>query len=248
MSSENEPELVSATGPDGAGKDTAWKNALPLLPHDLRILKIGKPSSVIINGDERYVDVGMSHRLDWLHSWADTQRSKTLTSIANTMYVMFQWRIQEPVWTRRIHPDLVFSLRDGYVDPAAYAPYYTPQTLGKLPIPDRIDTLYRLHHSPFRHHTIFLDVDPAVAVRRIEERMEREKEAQGLVRPKWVHQHENLEDLTGIRAEYGRVLAHMKAVRNTRISTIDTTNQPRETIGLRLAQEILTNLPYVRTG
>lgn len=231
---------ISATGPDGAGKDTAWRNAKTSLPPNLKILKIGKPSSCIFQGKETYIDTGASRFLDSLHTWADARRSKMLTSMANTLYVMFQWRYQEPFWTNKIKPDVVFSLRDGYADPAAYAPYYMPNSLGRLKIPRRIDFLRALHGSPFRDLTIFLDIDPNVAVARIDERIKREAlENKAVLRPKWQHQHENIEDLTGIRDEFLRVLDHLCCVRKTQLGYINTTNTPKEEVGSCLATKVI---------
>lgn len=229
------PLFISATGPDGAGKDTAWKNAMPHLSSDLTIVKIGKPSSVIQNGKEIYVHTATSRILDSLHSWADSKRSKKLTLLSNALIVLFQWRVQEPWLIYQAKPDLVFSLRDGYADPAAYARYYSPDTLGKQTIPKRIETLQKIHGSPIRDLTVFLDVSPEVAVWRISERMQREATQQGLLRPKWIHQHENVEDLTAIREEYLAVLGYLQKNKGTQVERIDTNNMRKPDVGSRLA-------------
>lgn len=139
-------------------------------------------------------------------------------------------------------PDLVFSLRDGYFDPAAYAPYYMPHTLGRLSIPERINFLRRLHGSPFRDRTVFLDIEPELAVIRIAERIEREKGMEGqLMRPKWAHQHENCRDLSLIRNEFLGVLTYLEA-RGTAFSLIDVNRRTRESVGEQLAKNILENI------
>lgn len=233
---------VSATGPDGAGKDTAYRIAKKGFPSDITIVKIGKPSSIISCGTETYIHTRVSKRLDALHEWADSTRSRLLTSAVNTMYVLWQWRVQEPYLVAKVHPNMVLSLRDGYIDPCAYAPYYTPRTLGKMPIPQRISFLKNLHGSPYRDHSIFLDVDPAIAIQRIKERVKRESAMQPgtLVRPKWQHQHENLEDLTGIRCEFLATLGYLRDSGKTRISCIDTSHISKEDAGSRLAHLIFS--------
>lgn len=237
---EGSPLRVSVTGPDGAGKDTAWRMVKPHLPPELRVVKIGKPSSVILDGRERPVHVPVSRTLDWVHEWADHKRSRRLTALSNTAYVLFQWRAQEAWLTSQVQPDLVFSLRDGYADPAAYAPYYTTGTLGRLEIPDRIDMLHTLHGSPLRDHTIFLDIEPAVAIQRIAERLERERNmTKKPMREKWVHLHENESDLAEIREEFFDVLSHLRE-RGTQTDKIDTTPLSREAVGERLTHKILT--------
>lgn len=241
------PIYISATGPDGAGKDTAWRNAKPLLPTEITLVKIGKPSSIIKDGIETYVHAGMSRALDAFHGWADVQRSRKLTLLSNTLYVMFQWKVQEPLLISQVKPDVVFSLRDGYVDPAAYAPYYSAESLGRLDIPQRIDTLRRLHGSPYRDHTIFMDVNPKEAVKRINERLHREANLKGLIRPKWVHQHENQADLQMIRDEYFKVLAHMEKFRGTQVSYLDTNSASRSQIGTAVANVILKAFDHLNS-
>lgn len=234
------PLFISATGPDGAGKDTAWRHAKPHLPEDITIVKIGKPSSIIRGGNEEYVHQPVSKVLDQFHSWADAKRSRHLTLISNFLYVMFQWRVQEPLLIHQINPDLVFSLRDGYVDPAAYAPFYSGSSLGRLAIPDRISALRAMHGSPFRDLTIYMDVDPQTAVARIEERMRREAvDSNGVIRPKWVHQHENERDLAAIRTEYFAVLDHVKGKRGTDVIQLSTTEATKSEIGAQLAKGII---------
>ncbi len=214
---------ISATGTDGVGKDTVWRISKQAIPSDLRIVKIGKPSSIILGGREEFVDQQVSAALDRLHTKADESRNRHLTSAVNALIIMFQWRYQEPRLIRRYNPDVVFSLRDGYADPAAYAPYYTPESLGALPIPQRLAYLRRLHGSPYRDHTIFLDVDPEVAVARIDERIAQEAiSGERLVRPKWRHQHENNNGLREIRAEFFRVLEVLQE-EGTAVTYIDTT-------------------------
>lgn len=238
------PIRVSATGPDGAGKDTAWRYAKSQLPEDLLILKIGKPTSYFVGGVETFVQSAQSRQLDLFHEWADARRSKVLTSLANTLYVVFQWRFQEPSWTQKLAPDMVFSLRDGYVDPSAYARYYTPTTLGKLSVPDRIKALRAIHGSPYRDHTVFLDISPEVAVRRIQMRIEAESAmpVDGKpVRPKWQHQHENVKDLTFIRGEYREVLGHLNHWCGTRVTEVAVDGKPKEQVGRELARSIMTN-------
>lgn len=235
------PVRISATGPDGAGKDTAWRFAKPHLPEQLRILKIGKPTSLVVNGNECFVDITTSHFLDSIHGWADRKRSRLLISLTNCAYVLFQWRIQEPLWISKFHPDIIFSLRDDYTDPAAYAPFYMPETLGKLPIPQRIDRLYQILHSPLRHHTVFLDIDPNLAVRRIDERFENERTTQVLIQPKRVHMHENVAVLTAIRCEFFSVLDYLKTYRKVEVGYVDA-SLPKKQVGEKLATYILQNI------
>ena len=235
------PVFISVTVPDGAGKDSCWKAAKALLPPAPTILKIGKPSSIIINGRETFVDQRISRVLDAFHAWADAQRNIQLTCFANTLYVMFQWGVQERYWRSKVHPDMVFSLRDGYVDPVAYAPYYANSTLGKMDIPERISILHKLHGSPFRDTTVFLDVDPSIAVRRIEERLQAEAQIQGrLMRPKWIHQHENVRALTLIHQEFFRVLEYLEENKNTNVCVIDTNELSKQEVGKRLAGGIMS--------
>ncbi|MBI3397148.1 hypothetical protein HY045_01585 [Candidatus Woesebacteria bacterium] len=235
-----EAVFVSATGPDGAGKDTAWRVVRDLLPKDLKIVKIGKPSSVVTDGQEQFVQIGISRSLDKLHERADRTRNHRFITMANFLYVMFQWRLQEPYWTKRIKPDLVFSLRDGYVDPSAYAPFYASDSLGKIGIPGRIAFLRSLHGSPFRNYTLFLDIMPQIAVERIKLRIEGEKKLKAdIKRPKWQHEHENLEGLTRIRGEYYLVLKYIEEYCMTKVQKFDVSKTSKLDAGLFFRDFIL---------
>ncbi len=55
---------------------------------------------------------------------------------------------------------------------------------------------------------IYLNITPDAAVQRIENRIKKENQEIGLVRPKWKHMHENPKDLELLKKEYEKILKH----------------------------------------
>lgn len=231
---------ISVTGPDGVGKDTGWLNAKKLLPSDLVILKVGRPSSLVVGGHEEFVHTKATSFLNHLHQLADKQRNLYLTGVVNVLNVTFQWRFQEPYLIRRFSPDLVFSLRDAYLDPAAYSVYYLPGTLGRMPIPQRIDFLHALLASPYRDHSVFLDIDPKTSVERIDKRIADGAIGHGRDLPDWKHQHETVESLRMIRDEFLKTAEYLAAHKGTRVTIVDTNKSTRGEVAQIIAGNIMS--------
>lgn len=217
------PLRISITGMDGSGKSSAYRAFVASVPEDLTVVRISRFSSVIRNGEEQIVDRQISQGLDNFHSWADSTKNRKVVSVANALCVLYAWRIQEKRLTQKYKPDLVLALRDPYIDPMAYARFYSPHTLGAMPLECREKTLKRLHGAPVSDSIIFLDVDPVVAVARIDQRIREEAQATTqLERAKWVHLHENVTDLAAIRLEYSATLSYFQSRYGIEVKEIDT--------------------------
>lgn len=217
------PIRVGITGMDGSGKSSAYRTFIGNVPPELTIVRISRFSSVIRKGREEIVGRNISQVLDNFHAWADSTKNRPIISLANILCVLYAWKIQEKRLTRQFSPDMVLALRDPYIDPIAYARFYSPGMLGAFSIEERDKILQKLHGAPINHRIIFLDVDPRVAVERIKQRMLEEAQTKNqLERAKWVHLHENESDLSKIRTEYDAALSYFQAKHGVDIVRIDT--------------------------
>lgn len=234
------PIRTSITGMDGSGKSSAYRAFVAAIPKDLTVVRISRFSSVIRYGNEQVVDRAFSQALDNFHSLADRTKSKPVITLANTLCVLFSWRVQEKRLTERFNPDLVLALRDPYIDPISYAKFYSPKILGAMSIEERERTLRKLHAAPSSNNIIYLDVDPYVAVSRISQRMTEEAKAKEKAeRAKWVHLHENVSDLARIRAEYKNALAYFKSKYGVEVVEIDTVQLSKAEVAAVLRSTLL---------
>ena len=245
MTENLNPVRVSITGMDGSGKSSAYRAFVESVPADLTVVRISRFCSVIENGEERIVGRRVSEALDNVHEWADSTKSRGLITAANTAWVLNSWRRQERKLTERYKPDLVLGLRDPYIDPIAYASYYNEGVLGARSIEERTRLLHRIHGAPISEGTIFLDVDPDIAVERINKRLAEEAASpRTMERAKWVHLHENAADLTGIRAEYNTTLDHFAANHGVDVTVINTVDSSKEDVAQLVRTKLLEPFGY----
>lgn len=234
------PLRISITGMDGSGKSSAYRAFVASVPENLTVVRISRFSSVIHNGEEQIVDRQISQGLDNFHSWADSTKNRRVVSVANALSVLYAWRVQEKQLVKKYGPDLVLALRDPYIDPIVYAKFYSPDTLGAMTLEGREKVLKGLHGAPVSNSVVFLDVDPQVAVGRIDQRLKEEAQAKTqLERSKWVHLHENITDLTAIRLEYANALSYFQSRHGTEIIEIDTVRHSKSEVAKILRAALL---------
>lgn len=245
MSQETLATSLSVCGTDGSGKDTALTNAYHKFMRDnptTTILEVGKPTRYWDGTQWIIVEPGITRTIDEWHQRADKSKNPKLITVASLMSVLFMWRHQAPYWSRKFKPDMVISIRDPHIDPAAYAPFYTPDTMGKLSIPDRIKLVKGLTGVPYREEIVFLNLEPEIAVRRIKQRVFEEKATGGDgSRPeKWEHLHENVAGISLIRDEFFKVLGYVEGSLGIRVTRIDA-SQSKEVV----AGELVARLNYM---
>jgi len=238
---EAKPFGFRICGTDGSGKNTALENAylqFLLENQNTTILEVGKPTRYWDGNRWTIVELGITRALDELHQRADKSKNPRKVMLASMMSVLFMWRHQARYWSEKYKPDMVVSIRDPHIDPAAYAPFYAPDTLGRLSIPDRIKVVKGLTGAPYPEEVVFLDLDPEIAVSRIEQRMAEEiRDGSDGNRPvKWLHLHENVDGLRNIRNEFYRVLNYMEGSQGTRVTRIDASQSKEAVAGELVAR------------
>ncbi len=234
-----EPYRLSVTGIDGAGKDTVTTEALTRLSEDagLRVAKLTRPYAEIRNGRQREIFKFSKKMIDAAHRYADGTERRTVVGGVNAGNVMLESRLLEPIVSRwQPAPDIIASTRDLRVDPAVYSGYYFPNTKAAKNEATLVERLTKLTGLS-RDMIIWLQVEPEVAVERIETRMEREayqREHQNNHRPKrekWLHMHENPDDLAELAAKYSSAIDRVKELQpQTEIIGIETTFMDQEAV------------------
>jgi len=169
--------------------------------------------------------------IDKLHGFADKSQNPNLVCAVNAAHVILQGRIIEPSLIQRIQPTLVLGARDLLVDPAVYAVFYSPRLAAKS-MSERIDFLSNLTGATTRDTIFFLTVTPQEAVRRIEARMEKEKNSlAGVGRAKWRHLHENPIALERLQREYYAAFDEIHRREHIDVFEIDTSQMTQSEVG-----------------
>lgn len=231
---ESAPFRVSITGIDGAGKDTITRSALTRSASDgLSIVKIGRPAYIIgPDGSTSQIFKRTTEAFDKLHRGADVLHSRLGISALNVVRYATQARILEPIMARRQPaPDITAWVRDPRIDTAVYFEYYLSSLRRRVTVAERLKAMQLLTGFQ-RDLIIVLNVDPEVAVERIDARITKEREAEAAdgFRGKWRHMHENVDSLAGLAAAYSPVLAELQKMAPTRIVEIDTTARSQEDV------------------
>ncbi len=240
MNKSEVPVRISITGMDGSGKSSAYRAFAEGVPQDLTVVRVSRFCSVIQGGKEQLVNRDVSQKLDDFHSWADKTKNRAFITLANTLWVLYSWRIMAPKLEEEFHPDLVLALRDPYIDPMAYAKYYSTRLLGSRNLRDREKLLKRIHGAPVSNSIIFMDVEPQTAVERIDQRIADERLLPDAPeRTKWIHLHENVPDLVGIRQEYGSVLDYFQSNHGVDVLRVDTMVHDKEESGRIVRDKLL---------
>lgn len=223
MSRETKPLKISVTGIDGSGKSTVCSMVTCELGVDSSLVKLSRPVYSIEKGEKKYHFEKLVSAIDWLHEKADHSRNINLVLAANTLNVVFQGRVVEPLLMARLKLDYVIGSRDYLIDPSVYADFYSP-LLAKQPMAQRIETMKRITRLDFRNVIFLLTVPPDTAVCRIENRIKEEaRTGKKVERPKWRHMHENSRDLAKLERGYHKALDVVAGQSNTKIIEIDTT-------------------------
>ncbi len=241
---ERQPLRVSITGIDGAGKDTIARNALQKLSEDgLRVMKLGRPAYLFVDGQQRQVYKRTTERIDAMHQAADVGRDARRIMAVNALNVVVQSRVLEKLAVQpKLGVDVLASSRDSRVDPTVYFDFYASNGLqSTVDMRRRLRAMQHLTGIS-RDLIVLLKVDPDVAVERIESRLADEqklriesgKEQAGM-RDKWRHMHENVTDLGWLSERYDEALDLLQEVSPTPVVVIDTTE---------LSADVVTNLTY----
>ncbi|HEY9702677.1 MAG TPA: hypothetical protein V6C58_09540 [Allocoleopsis sp.] len=208
---------ISVTGIDGSGKSTSVAKVAEKLSKHHTVGKVGRPAYVC--GPEiqkKYVCSNLNKTIDAIHNFSDNIESKLLVAGVSAVSRFAITYIENNI--SQYNPEVTIYSRDKIIDPAVYSTFYFPFTK-KWPVNLRINIAKNIQISRICSTIVYLDIDPRLAVERIEKRIEQEKKHSS-DRNKWKHMHENVEELSSLRNYYFEALEHMEKKFNTEIITI----------------------------
>lgn len=230
------------TGIDGAGKDSTLSAAIEILGQDYDIVKISRPAVCMVKGNKILEFTSTFKMIDLLHSTADRMGNIRAILAVNAINVLFQTRVVEPALTRKYQPDLIVGARDMLVDPSVYSVFYAEGSLASQSERERLLTMRRLTRTAFRDTIAYLTVDPELAVRRIESRMDEESRGKPTIRKKFRHLHEDQENLRILAETYYRVFAALQTLSPTSILEIRTDERTRKEVSMMIVDHFRSYL------
>ena len=224
---------TSITGIDGAGKDSVSKQACENMYNEglSSIVKLSRPILRVDEDGTNQIFSDYSNRMDKAHNFADKHHVKPLIVAVNAMNVMYQSRILERKIASDDETELLISARDWVIDPVVYAEYYLPRLSNSMSLENRLKIMQQLTGIN-RELIIQLKVDPETAVKRIEERMQLESEtSEDVMRLKWQHVHENIDDLNNLQKGYSKAFDKYHEMHpDLRIIEIGTDDKTRDEV------------------
>jgi thymidylate kinase len=237
---------VSVTGIDGSGKSTSIAKVVDNISKEYLTAKIGRPTYV--NGpnmnQKQYLFTNLNNTIDKAHSLADNIESKLLVASVSSLSRFAITHIENGVFSK-FNPEVTIYSRDKIVDPAVYSTFYFPFTK-KWSAEIRINIAKNIQFNTKPSDTIiYLDIDPKIAVERIEKRIEEEK-TKSSDRNKWKHMHENVENLSSLRHFYEEALSHMEKKFNTEVITINVDNNTLNEVSSKIEDIIRKDLIKVK--
>lgn len=245
--SEFDPYRVSITGIDGAGKDTVALGALTRLSKDgLRVAKITRPYYRLEDGEIEEMYPRVRQVFDFAHRNADKTRQRGLIGTLNALNTLLQSRVIEPsVANSSFRPDIIASTRDLRIDPAVYSGYYFPDIKISRSIPKLVKRMNAITGIR-RDMIVWLEVDPIVALKRINSRIEQESQDRQdgtgktkVAREKWRHMHEEPDSLSELASKYEEAISSVVELQpQTEVVRIDTTYLSQDAVSQLVYQSI----------
>lgn len=218
----------SITGIDGSGKSSAISGVVQELGNKYKIAKIGRPSYVAgkgISGGIKYVYRNFEKNIDEMHEFFDRTNSKIAVASVNALYG-FIWPAISRNIIEKYEPEIAIYGRDMIIDPAVYSTFYFPLS-EKINSKKRLKIAKIIINPEMADCIIYYDIDPSVAIERIEKRIIDENIWQSSVRKKWRHMHENKKDLGKLREQYENTLEVMVSTYGKPVYVLDVTSKNR---------------------
>lgn len=222
---------VSVTGIDGSGKSTVISEVVNELFEDYLIAKIGRPTYISgkdIPSGRKYLFESLNKKVDAMHKFADNLEKRLAVAWVNTFNSFVNSFINKQV-LKKFNPEIVIYSRDRIIDPAVYSTFYF-QFTKEWSSQTRLKLAQAISRSKTSDMVIYLDVNPIIAVERIEKRIEKEKKKSNVDRKKWKHMHENVQDLTNLKNNYSNALDYFQNYLNVDIRTIDVNKKNLEKV------------------
>jgi thymidylate kinase len=229
----------SISGIDGCGKSTSMSNVIDALSKEYLIATIGRPTYIAgqeIPEGKRYLFTNSTNTIDKLHTFNDNLEFRYGVAFTNILDGIRLSYINKKVLSG-YNPDIIIYGRDRILDPAVYSTVYFPSTK-KLSIESRINLAKAITGFEPADTIIYLNIDPDIALERIEKRIENEKAQTGLKRKKWKHMHENLRDLTILKQYYAETLDYLYHHSTSDIKIIDVNSTSLKQVSTNIEQII----------
>jgi len=226
---------VTASGIDGCGKSTAFKQLSQRLSNEYQcnVVQVGRSAWVDRPNQERqYFGDSINESFDALHFWADRKDLRTLSGIINLLYAPVNKGMK--TYSKAVYkPDFLLSCRDTILDPIVYSSYYFPFTQD-WPLKARAEMLPLFGSGKHSDLVFYMDLDSETAYKRIMERMETEARLDGdsnqqIDRRKYHDLHETPENLAFLRAQFEEIVPFAKEEVGLDIVQIDAT-EPKEQV------------------
>jgi len=188
-------QRVLFAGIDGSGKSSSLDKLIAALQKDFRIIKIvNSDGSLIVDGEKQLVFRRFYRFVEWVRP-----RAKKYHFYSYFLALKYLYKFAVIKYVERFGKcDLMMFEIDFLLHPAVYVTYHFRWT-AKISSKRRLWIFTFLFGSKAKSTIMHLDIEPAEAMRRIHERGEE------------VQPHENLQDLTTLRAEFDSVIAAARA-------------------------------------
>lgn len=225
------PYKISITGIDGSGKSTATDAVALELGKHYRVARVSRPAYSVVNGVKNPYYQRLLGAIDSLHATADKTENLRYVLWVNALHVALQGRVIEPGLIKKAKPDILLTSRDYIIDPAVYTSVYAPKYSAQNMV-RKIKHMQRITGLSYRDVVFLLTVPPDVAMKRIEQRIAKEKLNPGAAeREKWLHVHEEPETLGNLQSGYFNALKIIQALsEKTQIEIVDTYQQGEDEV------------------
>jgi len=238
---------VSVTGIDGCGKSTAISKVVDELASQYLIAKIGRPT--YISGPEvpksrEYLFTGLNKGIEGVNTFASNLENRLGVASVN-IFNVFLWSLINKRVFSKYNPEITIYGRDRIIDSAVYSTCYFPFTR-KWSSDLRLKIAQAISRAKFSDTIIYMDVDPKVAVERIEKRIEEEKKSE-INRKKGWQMHENLRDLTNLKHYFAEALDYLYGHSNIDLHIIKVNNKSLQEVANEMAQTIFDKIAKNKT-
>lgn len=234
---------VTFSGIDGSGKSTSIDVISSTLAESgLVLIHPYRPAFADLAKKGRiYFSNKLNRVTDYCHDKADDHRIKNLVGLINVIYSRVATSIERNA-IKKYNPDLILLGRDPVLDPLAYSSYYFPFTQD-MSIEEKVRITLSINQASTANLLFYMDIDPEVAYDRILKRIEREKRDGAKDRAKWVHMHENPEELQFLKYQFEQALPFLEKKLGINIIRIDASKPQGEVI-----KEMLINIQELMHG
>lgn len=225
---------AAITGIDGSGKSTVLDR---LVSHPDFSLKATISRPKYEPGAWQVNAVPVHRRLfgvvDYLTLMGDRFNNGLLTGAVYAGMIVAGYKPAETVVKAIYKPDMLITERDIVLDSAVYSAFYFPRIGGDLNTRLRIASLLTLTHLP--DLIIYLSVNPKVALKRIQESLEKKCWMGRKFKP---HIHETLDGLAALQTFFMDALNSATA-KGTEVIEVDANRDRPEEIAARLAPMLI---------